>query len=515
MNKKYLLPGLLFVLAACGGTSSSSSASSSASSLALDTNEYRLIGGAASLGSWTPADAPVMEREEGTNNYSYTLDIYVDTTWKIVIGTSWDNGQVSPKSLGLAITDNEVAWTKDGDGNWVIPEEANTTAVDDGFDGLNFQTLVDGNYTIDFVSLPALARTLTITRNGDPIVPPPSVIDWALVGTINGWTAADMSFQLENAKDNEGVELNTDYSLTVNLYADEEFKFVKNGAWGGDLGYSALVSPNAEDLADQGGNIKVVRDGSYEVNLTVGETTTATVVRAGDLARPEGGLFLVGTVTDPAWTPSDTTLALTDTDGDAKYYGVFDLALNVEFKVKNGTEWGVGFDAGFDKVASYPVGSVESAGGNIKVLVAHAFLVEARIVGSSVRIVISPAWKTYGFPSLEYSPATGTTATYANTPANWWEAHAQMKVYGIDATKTSMVFDFTGVEGHEYMFKIEGSGAAKEQAYTATGLREQFTLDYSNLTEAQRAGLGLVVFFHKAPTDASGTITIHSVYYGA
>ena len=39
-----------------------------------------------------------------------------------------------------------------------------------------------------------------------------------------------------------------------------------------------------------------------------------------------------------------------------------------------------------------------SAGGNIKVLVGHAFLIEARVVGNSVRIVVSPAWKTYGFP---------------------------------------------------------------------------------------------------------------------
>ena len=292
----------------------------------------------------------------------------------------------------MTITDNGVAWTKDSEGALVIPEDSNTTAVDDGFGGLNFSTNVMGNYTVTLVSLPALSRTLTILRNGDPTVLPPSITDWALVGTINGWTAEDQSYLLNNQDDE-----NTFYSLTVNLYTNEEFKFVKNGAWGGDLGFSIVQTPVAEDIVDNGGNIKVVRDGSFEIELTVGDdATTATVVRVGDLATLEGGLFLVGTVTDPEWTPSDDSLSLTDTDGDAKYYGVFSLGLNKEFKLKTGNAWDVGFDAGFDRIASMPTGAFESAGGNIKVLVGtvevpHAFLIEARLVGGSLRIVISEA----------------------------------------------------------------------------------------------------------------------------
>ncbi|MFZ9139425.1 MAG: SusF/SusE family outer membrane protein [Bacilli bacterium] len=505
MNKNHLLPALLFVLAACGGTTSSSAP---ASSIALDTNEYRFIGGQANIGSWSPANAPVMTRAAGTNAYSWTGDLYEDSTWKLVIGTDWANGEVGPLSAGLTIIDKGVTWTKDAEGALVIPEDSNS-GFDPGLGGVgNFSTKVDGNYTVTFVSLPALTRTFTIVRNGDPEVLPPSITDWALVGTINGWNAADQSFKLANLNDE-----NESYSLTVNLYANEEFKFVKNGAWGGDLGFAALANPNPLDLLDQGGNIKVVRDGSYTVAF---DGETATVERAGSLVRPEGGLHLVGTVTESAWTPSDTTLALTDTAGDAKYYGVFDLAVNSEFKIKNGTAWDVGFDAGFDKVASLPVGAMESAGGNIKVLVGHAFLIEARIVGGSVRIVISPAWKTYGFPSLVYAPGVGTTAGYLNTTAEFWNAHAQMRVYGMDGTKTKVNFEYTGVATHEYLFKIEGNGAAKEARSVATGERQTYTLDISDLSETQRAGLNLVVFFHTLPTSpVEGTITVHSVSFAA
>ena len=513
MNKNHLLPAMLFVLAACGGTASSTPTSSAA----LDTNEYRMIGSQANVGSWNAANATVMTRTAGTNSYAWTGDLYEDSTWKIVIGTDFANGQVNPASPGLTVTDKGAAWTKNSEGALVIPEDGNTTAVDDGFGGLNFSTTVMGNYTVTLVSLPALTRTLTILRNGDPTVLPPSITDWALTGTMMGWIVEDQSFMLDNLDDE-----NTFYSLTVNLYENDEFKFTKNGAWGGDLGFSIVQSPVAEDIVENGGNIKVVRDGSFEIELTVGEdATTSTIVRVGDLATLAGGLFLVGTVTDPEWTPSDTSLSLTDTDGDAKYYGVFSLGLNKEFKLKTGNAWDVGFDAGFDRIASMPTGAFESAGGNIKVLVGteqvpHAFLIEARLVGGSVRIVISPAWSNYGFPAISYESGIGTSLDYLNTTSAFWEANAQLRIYGgFNGAKTSVIFDFTGVEGHEYMFKVEQNSSNNvEGRVTATGARQSYTLDLSGKTAEQRALFNLFVFFHTAPTNpVEGTIVVHGWSY--
>jgi hypothetical protein len=372
-----------------------------------------------------------------------------------------------------------------------------------------------------------LTRTFTIVRNGNPTVLPPSIVDWALVGTINGWTAEDKSFKLANNNDE-----NILYTLTVNLYQDEEFKFVKNGAWGGDLGFAALVSPTAADLVDQGGNVKVVRDGSFSVTLNVGTTTTATVTRVGDVVRPAGGFHLVGTVQTTAWTPGDKTLALTENGTSGKYYGVFTIAKDKEFKVKTGTTWvgeGSGFDAGFDKVAAFPTGAFAAAGSNIKVLVEtvegdnkvpHAFLIDVRIVGGSVRIVISPAWSNYAFPSMTYAPATGTSIGYLNTTNNFWDANAQMRIYGtFDATKTKVNFEYTGVATHTYIFKIEAkgvAGVAKEVESVATGAKQTFTLDIASISAADRAKLNLLVFFHKLPTNpVTGTIIVHGVSYAA
>ena len=515
MNKNHLLPALLFVLAACGGTASSSTPASSAP---VDNNEYRFIGGQANIGGWTPGNAPVMTRATGTNSFSWMGDLYEDSTWKLVIGTDWANGEVGPMSAGLTINDKGVNWTKDGEGALVIPADSNT-GFDPGLGGVgNFKTLVDGSYTITFVSLPALTRTFTIVRNGDPVIPAPSITDWSLVGTMIGWTVEDLSYKMTNLDDE-----NEFYSLTLNLYVNDEFKFAKNGAWGGDLGFSIVQNPVAGDIVENGGNIKVLRDGSYEIELTVGASaTTATVVRVGDLARLDGGLFLVGNVTTPEWTPSDTSLSLTDTNGDGKYYGVFTLGLNKEFKLKSGTAWDVGFDAGFDRVASMPTGAFENAGGNIKVLVGtaqvpHAFLIEARIVGSSLRIVISPAWSNYGFPTLTYAAGTGTSIAYLNTTGEFWNSNAQLRIYGeFNSAKTAVIFDFTGVTGHEYMFKVEQQGQpnAVEARVTATGARQSFTLDISGKTVEQRALFNLFVFFHTAPTNpVSGTIVVHGWSY--
>lgn len=513
MNKNHLLPALLFVLAACGGTSSSTPASSAP----VDNNEYRFIGGQANIGGWTPGNAPVMTRATGTNSFSWMGDLYEDSTWKLVIGTDWANGEVGPMSAGLTINDKGVNWTKDGEGALVIPADSNT-GFDPGVGGVgNFKTLVEGNYTVTFVSLPALTRTFTIVRNGDPVVPAPSITNWTLVGTMIGWIVEDQSFMMNNLNDE-----NEFYSLTLNLYANDEFKFVKNAAWGGDLGFSIVQNPVATDIVENGGNIKVVRDGSYEIELTVGATTTATVVRLGDLATLAGGLFLVGTVTTPEWTPSDTSLSLTDTNGDGKYYGVFTLGLNKEFKLKSGTAWDVGFDAGFGRVASMPTGAFADAGGNIKVLagtadVPHAFLIEARLVGGSVRIVISPAWSNYGFPTLAYAPTTGTSIGYLNTTDQFWNSNAQLRIYGgFNSAKTGVSFDFTGVVGHEYMFKVEQQGQpnAVEARVTATGARQSFTLDLSGKTVEQRALFNLFVFFHTAPINTvSGTIVVHGWSY--
>jgi hypothetical protein len=120
---------------------------------------------------------------------------------------------------------------------------------------------------------------------------------------------------------------------------------------------------------------------------------------------------------------------------------------------------------------------------------------------------------------MTYAPATGTSIGYLNTTNNFWEANAQLRIYGTyEATKTKVNFEYTGVATHEYLFKIEklGGGPNKEARSVATGSKQTFVLDISSISAADRAKLSLLVVFHTAPTNpVSGTLIIHGVSYAS
>ncbi len=123
-----------------------------------------------------------------------------------------------------------------------------------------------------------------------------------------------------------------------------------------------------------------------------------------------------------------------------------------------------------------------------------------------------PTWTGYGMTAVESE--TDVTLTYANTPANWWESNAQLPVIGFDGTQTSIKFTFTGVDTHEYLFKIEGPGGVNvEQPIIADGTEQTVTLDLSGLTKEQRDSFNKIVFFVKT-LAASGTVVVKDWMYG-
>jgi hypothetical protein len=124
----------------------------------------------------------------------------------------------------------------------------------------------------------------------------------------------------------------------------------------------------------------------------------------------------------------------------------------------------------------------------------------------------TPVWMGYGMTVVE--TATEVTITYPATPTNWWENNARLAVLDFDGTKTSIVFTFTGVSGHEILFKIEQQGQPNfvEQSVVATGSQQVFTLNISSLTLSQRELLNLIVVFCKTP-GAAGTVVITNVQY--
>jgi hypothetical protein len=201
-----------------------------------------------------------MDRASGTNNYSLTVDLYVDTQWKLVINQSWDAGQVTPSSPGVSVQEDGTTIA-----DFVNDGGMNMEAVVDGFDGYNFNTLVHGNYTINFTSLPALNRVLNIVRNGDPITPPTD-ITWYLVGnfTESGWGGF--------VETNEFIETSTPgtYERTLDLLEGYEFKVVKVGntyTWFGTEIFGDVTPIEYADAVGGQDSFVVATSGKYKLTL--------------------------------------------------------------------------------------------------------------------------------------------------------------------------------------------------------------------------------------------------------
>jgi hypothetical protein len=119
--------------------------------------------------------------------------------------------------------------------------------------------------------------------------------------------------------------------------------------------------------------------------------------------------------------------------------------------------------------------------------------------------VPEPEWIGYGM-----TVQSKAIVAYSGTTDAWWNNNAQLPLDGFDGTKTTATFDFVGVQGQEYVFKIEGGGKAVETTFTATGDMQQAVLDLSGLTETERNGLTLAVVFAKT-LDGAGTIELFTV----
>jgi uncharacterized protein YxeA len=134
------------------------------------------------------------------------------------------------------------------------------------------------------------------------------------------------------------------------------------------------------------------------------------------------------------------------------------------------------------------------------------------VVKDWMYVIPEPMWIGYNFTAVETE--TDVTLTYPATPANWWENNAQLVLLEFDGTKNSVVFTFTGVATHEYLFKIEGPGGVnKEQAIVADGTEQTVTLDLSLMTDVQRESLNLIVVFVKTE-GAAGSVVVKDWMYG-
>lgn len=179
---------------------------------------------------------------------------------------------------------------------------------------------------------------------------------WTLVGTHNGWNPA------------AGIEMYVvdgyNVAYGVELTTDSEFKFVKNGAWGGDLGGDVATQPNCR-YATGSSNIKVTEAGTYDIYLN-GATDTYYVMSEGKLpseagdptpVEPDVEWNVIGDFQSGNWSAPVTMTK----DGD--YYVAQDVVFananneGLAFKVRKFNNWDNDSTFGTADGTAYELGS--------------------------------------------------------------------------------------------------------------------------------------------------------------
>lgn len=294
MKKKLiLLPLLMLALGACGSSvtpSSSASSSQPASSEAptLDENVYRLTGNFYDPG-WQPDSEFVMTRVGTENKFVYEeIDLFVDEEWAITVNGDWAG---------------QIGFT--GTTNLTVVDSANTMGLGGGPGTVkNFKVLTDGNYDIE-LNTGVSPRTVTITRNGDPIDVPVVEVDpeeWHLVGTMNGWDPADLSYPLPF---NPTLDI---YTAQYELEADTKFKIASAADGFGwnlsrnydhvDVDVPAPSWLNTESDNDR--NIHITEAGIYRIDFVWIASVGATV---------RGVIYIVRLADAPIDVPAVNLLA--------------------------------------------------------------------------------------------------------------------------------------------------------------------------------------------------------------
>jgi len=333
MKKLILLPVLMLALAACTpGTSSEVSSSSeaasssessevsseessssvSSSTFVADTRVWSIVG-SFGTSNWanTGTDYDLTRVSEFVDQFEITLDLFVGEEFAIIHDRAW-NGQLGFSTI-----------------NSMTPEACMIEGG--GFDVKNAQTAVAGNYHIVLDTTNHYVPHIAVTRLGDPLVVPTEEF-WRLAGSFNAWTNPDDAYLLA-----ETATAGT-YEITLDLYIDDNFKVVKNGAsW---FGFDKLGTITPEGcMTDNGGNINVTVHGSYVIQVVSGDAIVVNVTRVGDpIVPPPSEVFwrLFGSFN--SWLNPDDNFLMVETETAGTYEFTLDLYVGNEFKaVKNET----------------------------------------------------------------------------------------------------------------------------------------------------------------------------------
>ncbi len=295
--------------------------------------------------------------DKGNGVYEITLDLYVGDQFKICSSSSWANAHAY-ESI-------------------VDPGENFESAG-------NVKVLVEGNYTLTLTidADDETKDTITWVRNGDAAsgeVAAPEVYAYAIKGsTITGWA--------DKTDDNLLMKMGTDgkYTLTIELYANDEFMFVayeqKDGALSALAKYvksDVLAEGSASQVAaKENGNFTTSANGTYTFVYDP-EANTLTVSYSEEftqeaLSRPTTW-YILGNGDVSGSVLNTAAWGLKDEDAQTlvdKGNGVYEITLNLyagdEFQICSSGSWADkhGFDSIVDPSENF------TKGGNITVAVA-------------------------------------------------------------------------------------------------------------------------------------------------
>ena len=183
--------------------------------------------------------------------------------------------------------------------------------------GSGDMTLVAGNYDIWFdltnakVYIMTPGKSITEAEGGEAVTPEPEpepeTTAWYLVGNFNGWTAADVNYQMTK----EG-----NWYVFKGFAADGQgVKFVADASWAVNRGGAFVAAGEAIEVVHNGADMMVAA-GTYDVYLNA-DATVAYFMNPGEAPagadEPANTWYLVGNFN--GWAAGDANYQMTYENG--------------------------------------------------------------------------------------------------------------------------------------------------------------------------------------------------------
>lgn len=125
---------------------------------------------------------------------------------------------------------------------------------------------------------------------------------WYIVGTSDkgslkdsNWAGADVEDSVKKEFELKSTENNNEFTITIDLYAGDQFQIIHDWNWDGQKGYGCFTGLDSSMFESGGGlggtdntsNVNVIMDGNYTINLTTNPDDeahdTLTITRNGDI----------------------------------------------------------------------------------------------------------------------------------------------------------------------------------------------------------------------------------------